>query len=186
MKKKSLLLIAMCLVFVAGLATQAVAAPLRQTVSAISQQSTLLVNGEQHSAQSLNYQNTTYVPLRKIAELFGANVHWDSKTQTIRITSTPAIPPTDEPKPPHQEKPEDPSSIPAQHTFQMYISPEMELMAGVLTQTDWVKQRGPSGIGNEYYRALKEFMYPYRNHRAVQLAQQMVSRGFHLPSWLPA
>ena len=178
MKKKSLLLIVMCLMFVAGLVTQAVAAPLWQTVSAILQQSTLLINGERHNAESLNYQNATYVPLRKIAELLGADVYWDSKTQTIKISSTPTTPPITESNPPEHEIPDDPATIPSQQAFQMYISPEMELMAGVLTQTDWIKQRGPSGIGNEYYRALKEFMYPYRNHQAVQLAQKMVNRGF--------
>lgn len=122
MKRKSLLLIVMCLVFVAGLVTQAVAAPLRQTVSAILQQSTLLINGEQHSAQSLNYKDATYVPLRKIAELLGTDVFWDNKTQTVKINSTPAIPPGDEPNPQHQKQPDNPPVTPTGHTFQMYIS----------------------------------------------------------------
>lgn len=143
MRKKTLLLIVMCLAFIAGLVTQTVAAPLRETVSAILQQSTLLINGDQHSAQTLNYQDATYVPLRKIAELLGADVYWDSKTQTIKMSSTPITPPVIEPNPPHQEILDDPSTPPSQQAFQMYISPEMELMAGVLTQTDWIKQRGP-------------------------------------------
>lgn len=91
MKGKPLLCILMCLAFVAGLSIQAVAAPLRETVSAILQPSTLLVNGELHTAQSLNYQDTTYVSLRKIAELLGCKVHWDSKTRTITIKGLPSF-----------------------------------------------------------------------------------------------
>lgn len=180
MKRNHLFIVTICLLLLTGLATQSIAAPLRQTISALLQQSTLLINGEKHEAQSLNYQNTTYVPLRKIAELLGTNVHWDQKTGTIKITDPSAIPPTDNPQDPAPPtEPTQPSEPPAPgYAFQMYISPEMELMAGVLTQTSWIRQRGPNGIGNEYFRALQEFMYPYRNHRAVQLAEQMVSRGF--------
>lgn len=58
------------------------------------------------------------------------------------------------------------------------ISPEMELLAGVLAQTSWTRERGPTGQGNEYYRALKEFMSSYRDHRAVEIAQTLTSRGF--------
>ncbi|MBE3519961.1 MAG: DUF4932 domain-containing protein [Firmicutes bacterium] len=58
------------------------------------------------------------------------------------------------------------------------ISPEMELLAGVLTQTSWIKERGPSGEGNEYFRALKEFMAAYKDHRAVKIAQSLTNRGF--------
>lgn len=58
------------------------------------------------------------------------------------------------------------------------IMPQMELLAGVLTQTSWIKDRGPSGEGSEYYRALKAFMEPYSGHEAVKIAQQLTSRGF--------
>ena len=58
------------------------------------------------------------------------------------------------------------------------ISPEMELLAGVLSQTTWGTQHGPSGEGNEYYRALKSFFAPYKNHKAVTLAQELTAKGF--------
>lgn len=58
------------------------------------------------------------------------------------------------------------------------ISPEMELLAGVLSQTTWGTQHGPSGEGNEYYRALKSFFAPYKNHNAVVLAQELTTKGF--------
>jgi len=58
------------------------------------------------------------------------------------------------------------------------VMPEMELLAGVLTQTSWIRQRGPTGEGNEYYRALKDFFKPYKNHEAVKIAQELTDLGF--------
>ncbi|MGI6645214.1 MAG: hypothetical protein ACOX5D_00795 [Limnochordia bacterium] len=58
------------------------------------------------------------------------------------------------------------------------ILPEMELLAGVLTQTTWMERRGPRGPGNEYYRALKEFFAEYQDHEAVAIAQRLTERGF--------
>ncbi|NLY91894.1 MAG: hypothetical protein GX081_09885 [Firmicutes bacterium] len=37
------------------------------------------------------------------------------------------------------------------------IRPEIELLAGVLSQTSWIERRGPFGAGNQYYRELKAF-----------------------------
>ncbi len=63
--------------------------------------------------------------------------------------------------------------------FSIEIRPEMELLAGVLAQTDWVLTRPPrNGEGNSYYRALKAYLAPYKDHRAVQIAQQLTKRGF--------
>ncbi len=63
--------------------------------------------------------------------------------------------------------------------FSIEIRPEMELLAGVLAQTSWIETRGPrSGEGNLYYRALRAYLAPYKDHRAVQIAQQLTKRGF--------
>ncbi|HKM42936.1 MAG TPA: hypothetical protein VJZ70_02985 [Limnochordia bacterium] len=58
------------------------------------------------------------------------------------------------------------------------ISPEMELLAGVLSQTSWIDNRGPQGQGNEYFRALQEFFTDYRKHEAVQIAEKLTKGGF--------
>lgn len=58
------------------------------------------------------------------------------------------------------------------------ISPEMELLSGVLSQTSWIAHRGPANGGNEYFRALQEFFDPYREHEAVKIAQRLTDRGF--------
>ena len=60
----------------------------------------------------------------------------------------------------------------------LVISPEMELLAGVLSQTSWIERRGPAGEGNEYFRALQRFFAPYKDHKAVKLAQDLTNRGF--------
>lgn len=62
--------------------------------------------------------------------------------------------------------------------FALSISPEMELLAGVLSQTSWIKDRGPKGQGNEYFRALQEFFSDYREHKAIALAEKLNKAGF--------
>lgn len=66
----------------------------------------------------------------------------------------------------------------AEPVFAVEIRPEMELLAGVLAHASWVEQRGPSGEGNEYYRALKEYLAPYKDHQAIKIAAQLTRRGF--------
>lgn len=58
------------------------------------------------------------------------------------------------------------------------VSPEMELLAGVLAQTTWIENLGPSGSGNEYFRALQEFFATYKDHPAVIQAQNFTNKGF--------
>lgn len=58
------------------------------------------------------------------------------------------------------------------------ISPEMELISGVLAQTSWIEHRGPKNGGNEYFRALQALFEPYRDHEAVKIAQKLTDRGF--------
>jgi hypothetical protein len=62
--------------------------------------------------------------------------------------------------------------------FSAVISPEMELLAGVLTQTTWMKRMGPDGEGNQYYQALRDFFTPYKTHEAVKIAQELTDIGF--------
>lgn len=71
-----------------------------------------------------------------------------------------------------------PGNVAAEPGFSAEISPQMELLAGVLTQTTWIEKRGPLGEGNEYYRALKEFFSSYRDHEAIKIAQELTDRGF--------
>lgn len=58
------------------------------------------------------------------------------------------------------------------------VHPSLELLSGVLAHTSWGQWFGPSGEGNEYYRALKAYLGPYRDHRAFQLAEQLTQQGF--------
>ncbi len=69
--------------------------------------------------------------------------------------------------------------------YTVEIRPEMELMSGVLAHTDWMKVRGPSGQGNEYFRALRAHFAPYKDHKAVAIAAQLTAKGFvyEAPPW---
>lgn len=58
------------------------------------------------------------------------------------------------------------------------IRPELELLAGVLSQTSWMEQAGPAGAGNRYFRELKAFFEPYKEHKAIALAERLTRRGF--------
>lgn len=63
-------------------------------------------------------------------------------------------------------------------TYQFELLPQMELLAGALTQTAWDQKMGPRCGGSAYYRALKDLMTPYKSHPAVQILQEMQNRGF--------
>lgn len=56
--------------------------------------------------------------------------------------------------------------------------PEMELLAGVQTQTSWMERRGPSGKGNKYYRELYDFFLKYKDHEAIKLTEELQQQGF--------
>lgn len=58
------------------------------------------------------------------------------------------------------------------------VSPEMELLAAVQTQTPWINLRGPQWGGHPYFRALTAFMAPYRNHKAVKIYEELAKHGF--------
>lgn len=60
------------------------------------------------------------------------------------------------------------------------ITPEVELLAGVLSQTTWIERKGvgPEGDGNQYFQDLQNFIADYKEHEAVKIAQQLTNRGF--------
>ena len=59
------------------------------------------------------------------------------------------------------------------------ILPEMELLSGVLTQTSWIDDYGPSeGMGNRYYHRLKSFFEKFKEHEAVEIADDILDEGF--------
>ncbi len=45
----------------------------------------LQVNGVDVDADNILYNGTTYVPIRKVAEMFGKDVKWNSETSTVDI-----------------------------------------------------------------------------------------------------
>lgn len=53
---------------------------------------------------------------------------------------------------------------------------QMELLAGILTQTTvpWDKKLPTKSNDNDYYIELKKFFEPYRNHRAIQMANELI------------
>lgn len=58
------------------------------------------------------------------------------------------------------------------------ILPETELLSGVLSQTSWIRTRGPRGAGNTYFRELRAFFAPFKGHEAVVLAEKLTRIGF--------
>jgi len=58
------------------------------------------------------------------------------------------------------------------------ITPEVELLAGVLAQTTWIDRRGPEGEGNYYFQELQKFFEDYQAHQAIKIAQKLTDRGF--------
>lgn len=70
------------------------------------------------------------------------------------------------------------STTAAEQRFTVIVSPEMELLAGVLSHSVWIGERGPSGQGNEYFRALNGFFAPYKDHEAIRLANELTRSRF--------
>lgn len=58
------------------------------------------------------------------------------------------------------------------------ILPEIELLSGVLAQTSWIEKMGPAGNGNRYFRRLKAYFKNYKNHEAVEIAEDNLDNGF--------
>jgi hypothetical protein len=58
------------------------------------------------------------------------------------------------------------------------ILPEIELLSGVQSQTTWIERMGPLGEGNKYFRRLKSFFEKYKDHKAVEITQDLLDDGF--------
>lgn len=56
---------------------------------------------------------------------------------------------------------------------------QMELLAGILTQTTevWDKTLPSNSGDNDYYIELKNFFKPYKNHKAIQLANVLIKEN---------
>ncbi len=63
-------------------------------------------------------------------------------------------------------------------TITLEISPEVELLSCVLSQTSWMDVRGPDGRGNTYYRDLRTLAAPLRDHPAVTCAERLTRLDF--------
>jgi hypothetical protein len=62
--------------------------------------------------------------------------------------------------------------------YSVEVRPELELLAGVLAQTSWMKVGHPEGTGSAYFGALKGFFSRYRDHEAIRLAEALTRDGF--------
>lgn len=56
--------------------------------------------------------------------------------------------------------------------------PRIELLAGVLSQTSWMDERGPQGKGNKYFQELQLFFSEYKEHEAIKVAEELTQKGF--------
>jgi len=55
-------------------------------IDVIFNQMDLFVNGQKVETDNILYNGTTYVPLRKVAEMLGKDVAWDEATNSVNIT----------------------------------------------------------------------------------------------------
>jgi hypothetical protein len=58
------------------------------------------------------------------------------------------------------------------------ILPRVELLAGVLSQTSWMDRMGPEGNGNTYFVELRKFFEKYKDHPALETAEELTEEGF--------
>lgn len=58
------------------------------------------------------------------------------------------------------------------------ILPQVELITGVLSLTSWMDEYGPVHRGNRYFRDIQELFHLHYDHEAVQIAEDMLDRGF--------
>lgn len=88
--------VAFALLVSAGFAAGAAAASMAEPVTAfVRRDYQVLLNGEKkHVGDVLIYNNVSYLPLKSLGELLGAEIAFDAATRTIRVTKpSPAAPP---------------------------------------------------------------------------------------------
>lgn len=71
------------------LTSTALAEPVTKTIQVVFNKIKLEVNGTKVNADNILYEGTTYVPLRKVAEMLGKHVGWNAETNTAIISDTP-------------------------------------------------------------------------------------------------
>ncbi|MFA5523752.1 MAG: stalk domain-containing protein [Tissierellales bacterium] len=65
------------------------ASNIKQKIDVMINSINIEVNGKKVEADNILYNNTTYVPLRKVAEMLGKEVDWDGATNTAGINDIP-------------------------------------------------------------------------------------------------
>lgn len=81
MKNKFFISLSLCLIIVLSVAF----------VSVASSKLTLVVNGKVANTDPILYKDRTYVPVRAAAELLGAKVNWNQKTNTATVTTADVV-----------------------------------------------------------------------------------------------
>lgn len=107
----------------------------------------------------------TYLPIRAVLEAFGAQVEWNNSTQTVVVTNV-------------FNTIESVSAKNMPNGVYLEVLPRIELLSGVLSHTSWIDVRGPKGLGNKYFRDLKNFFNTYRDHEAIEIAEQLTQADF--------
>lgn len=72
-------------------ATPVLANSLNQTIEVVFNAVKVQVNGENKDVESILYNGTTYLPMRKVAELVGKDIEWNQQTMTANIVNKKAI-----------------------------------------------------------------------------------------------
>lgn len=105
MNKKSVLAIGLAAGLVLGMGTQAFASDAVKRVSAaVNETFKFVVNGENVNVSDeydvLVHNNRTYLPVRAVSEMVGADIQWDEDSKTVNITHKQADPEPSEPNEP--------------------------------------------------------------------------------------
>lgn len=66
--------------------TPGIAADLKKVVEANLNTANIVVNGQKVDGDNLEYNDSLYIPLRKVSEALGKDVSWNAETKTAEIT----------------------------------------------------------------------------------------------------
>ncbi len=85
MKKKSKYVLICVLIFMFIATTPVLANSIAKSIDVIFNSVKVQVNGENKNVDSILYNGTTYLPMRKVAELVGKEIEWNQETKTANI-----------------------------------------------------------------------------------------------------
>lgn len=86
MKKKVFLVLSLFLIGLIGFyQSNGFAETIEKTIKVTANSIKLFVNGRSIDGDNFVYNDTTYIPLRQVAESMGKQVTWDENTQTVEI-----------------------------------------------------------------------------------------------------